>query len=149
MSLSCTFVPAPIFGVEPNSIRTSPLLTLANNSFFCASVVASWIKRICSAGMPRRDQFLPHIVIDIESAVIFRSGQVAEYKLCRLCIGMFRPDTVHIVHAGIDLTVWVIWQHRVNHPLVECQFPSVIRDFEHIVDVRLHKPCTDFSRLSP
>ena len=25
MSLSCTFVPAPILGVEPNSTRTSPL----------------------------------------------------------------------------------------------------------------------------
>ena len=56
-SLSCTFVPAPIFWVEPNKIRTSPLLTFANNSFFCTSVVASWIKRICSAGTPRRISF--------------------------------------------------------------------------------------------
>ena len=93
-------------------------------------------------------QFLPHIVVDIESTIIFRGGgQVAEHKLCRFGIGVFLPDTVHIIHTGIDFTVWVIWQHGVNHSLGKSQFSSVIGYLEHIVNVRLDKPCPDF--LSP
>ena len=52
MSLSCTFVPAPIFWVEPNRTRTCPDRTLAKSSFFFASVSASWIKAISSFGTP-------------------------------------------------------------------------------------------------
>ena len=125
---------------------------------FAASDLAEQLFFLCIGGrfvnkayLLRRDttgyQFLPHIVIDIESTVIFRGGQVAEHKLCRFGIGVFLPDTVHIIHAGIDFTVWVIWQHRVNHSLVKSQFPPVIGYLEHIVDVRLDKPCPDF--LSP
>ena len=52
MSLSCTLVPAPNFGVEPNRIRTCPERTFANSSAFFVSVAASWIKAICSLGIP-------------------------------------------------------------------------------------------------
>ena len=90
------------------------------------------------------NQLLPNIIIDIECAVILRGGQVAENKLSSLCVGVFLPDTVHIVDTGVDLAVWVIGQHRVNHSLVEGKFTPVIRDFEHIVDVRLDKPCPHF-----
>ena len=125
---------------------------------FAASDLAEQLLFLCIGGrfvdksyLLRRNttgyQFLPHIVIDIESTVIFRGGKVTEHKLCRFGIGVFLPDTVHIIHAGIDFTVWVIWQHRVNHSLVKSQFPSVIGYLEHIVDVRLDKPCPDF--LSP
>ena len=93
------------------------------------------------------NQLLTHIVIDIECAVILRGREVAEHKLCSFCIGVFLPDTVHIVDTGIDLAVWVIRQHRVNHSLVESQLAPVICDFEHIINIRLYKPCSDF--LSP
>ena len=43
------------------------------------------------------NQLLTHIVINIESAVIFRGGKVAEYKLCSFCISVILPDTVHIL----------------------------------------------------
>ena len=90
------------------------------------------------------NQLLTHIVINIESAVILRGGKVAEYKLCSFCVGVILPDTIHIVDAGVDLAIRVIRQHRVNHSLVESQLASVIRDFEHIINVRLYKPCPDF-----
>ena len=48
----CTFVPAPIFGVEPKSILTSPFLTLENRSFFLTSVSALWINSISFSGIP-------------------------------------------------------------------------------------------------
>ena len=89
-------------------------------------------------------QFLPHIVVDIESTVIFRSRKVAEHKLCRFGIGVFLPDTVHIIHAGVDLAVFKVWQHRVDKPLVKCQLAPIICDFQHIVDIRLYKSVTDF-----
>jgi len=90
------------------------------------------------------NQFLTHIIIDAECAVILRSGEVAEHKLRGFCVGVFLPDTVHIVDTGIDLAVRVIWQHRVNHSLVESKVAPVIGDFEHIINIRLNKPCPDF-----
>ena len=90
------------------------------------------------------DELFPNIIIDIKCAVILRGRQVAKYELRCPCVGVFLPDTVHIVDTGVDLTVWVIGQHRVNHSLVKSKFTPVIRDFEHIVDVRLNKPCPDF-----
>ena len=90
------------------------------------------------------NQLLTHIVINIESAVILRGGKVAEDKLCSFCIGVILPDTIHIVDAGIDFAALVIGQHRVNHSLVKSKFTPVIRDFEHIINVRLYKPCPDF-----
>ena len=93
------------------------------------------------------NQLLTHIVIDIESAVILRGGEVAKHKLRSFCVGVILPDAVHIVDAGADLAVWVIRQHRVNHSLVESQLAPVIRDFEHIINVRLYKSRPDF--LSP
>ena len=86
----------------------------------------------------------PNIIINIKAAVIFRSGEVAEHKLRCFRVGVFLQDTIDIIHAGIDLAVGVIGQHRVNHSLVECKFSPVIRDFEHIVDVRLNSSGTDF-----
>ena len=52
MSLSCTLVPAPSFGVEPMRILTCPARTFANSSAFFASVLYSWIKAISSFGIP-------------------------------------------------------------------------------------------------
>ena len=52
VSLSCTFVPAPIFRVEPIKIRISPLRTFANSSLFLASVFAVCIKAISFSGIP-------------------------------------------------------------------------------------------------
>ena len=52
ISRSCTFVPAPIFAVEPNKKRTCPLLTFANSSAFLVSVLALWIKAISCSGTP-------------------------------------------------------------------------------------------------
>ena len=57
---------------------------------------------------------------------------------------MSLPDAVHIIHAGVDLAVGVVWQHGVYHPLVECQLAPVIGDFEHVVDVRLDLSCPYF-----
>lgn len=51
-SLFCTFVPAPIFCVEPMSTLTSPSRTLAKRASFDFSVVASCIKAISSGGIP-------------------------------------------------------------------------------------------------
>ena len=52
ISLSCTFVPAPIFDVEPNRKRICPERTLENSTAFCLSVLASWINAISSSGTP-------------------------------------------------------------------------------------------------
>jgi len=90
------------------------------------------------------NQFFTHIIVDVECAVILRSGEVAEHKLRSFCVGVFLPDTVHIVDTGVDFAVRVVWQHRVNHSLVEGKFTPVIRDFEHIINIRLYKPCPDF-----
>ena len=90
------------------------------------------------------NQFLTHIIVDVECAVILRSGEVAKHKLRSFCVCIFLPDTVHIVDTGVDLAVRVIWQHRVNHSLVESKVAPVIGDFEHIVNIRLYKPCPDF-----
>ena len=49
---SCTLVPAPILAVLPSRTRTWPVRTLENSSFLRTSVLASWIKAICSAGTP-------------------------------------------------------------------------------------------------
>ena len=57
ISRSCTFMPAPILKVEPISTRTCPERTLLNNSFFRTSVFASWMKAICSLGMPLATSF--------------------------------------------------------------------------------------------
>ncbi len=51
-SLSWTFVPAPIFCVEPNKKRTCPLLTLPNSSAFFVSVSAVCINAISFPGTP-------------------------------------------------------------------------------------------------
>ena len=48
---------------------------------------------------------------------------------------------MHIVDTGVDLAFWVVRQHRVNHSLVKGKFSSVIGHFQHIIDLRLNKPC--------
>ena len=89
-------------------------------------------------------EFPPNIIIDVKTAVAFRSVYFSEYKLFCFRVCLFLLYTIDFVHSIFNLAVWVIWQHRVNHSLVESKFTPVIRDFEHIVDVRLDKPCTDF-----
>ena len=53
MSRSWTFVPAPIFCVEPISTRMAPLRTFAKSWSFFTSVSASWMNAISSSGTPR------------------------------------------------------------------------------------------------
>ena len=53
ISLFCTFVPAPIFCVEPIKIRISPFLTFAKSSSFCLSEFASCIKAVSYTHLKR------------------------------------------------------------------------------------------------
>ena len=50
---SCTFVPTPIFSVEPISTATLPVRQAANRRPLSRSVFASWMNRIASRGSPR------------------------------------------------------------------------------------------------
>jgi len=47
------FVPAPIFSVEPISIRTLPSFTSSKSFTFSLSFFASWMNFISSSGIPR------------------------------------------------------------------------------------------------
>ena len=90
------------------------------------------------------NQLFPDVIVDIKSPVIFRGRQVTEHQLGCFRIRIFFPDTVHVVHTGIHLAVGIIRQHGINHSLVKGKFSPIVGNLEHVVNIRLHKPCTDF-----
>ena len=60
------------------------------------------------------DQLFTNIIVHIEIAVVFRSGEVAEQKLSQLLIFASLPDLQHVLNAYIQLAVGVIRQHGVH-----------------------------------
>ena len=48
------------------------------------------------------NQLLLHVVVDIETAISFGCGQVAEYQLCGLLGDTFLPDAESVANTGIS-----------------------------------------------
>ena len=53
MARSWTLVPTPIFSVDPIRTATRPARLAANSWALSRSVLASWMNRTASKGMPR------------------------------------------------------------------------------------------------
>ena len=85
INLFCTFVPAPIFCVEPIKIRTSPFLTFAKSSSFCLSEFASCIKAISSFRYSHSYKFFSNIIIDVKFSISFWSGHIRKSS----CVDLF------------------------------------------------------------
>ena len=101
-SLSCTFVQAPIFCVEPSKKRTCPLLTFANSSAFLISVFASWMNAISFSGTPFSISFFLYHMLLIDFKISFiNSKSVQIYPLTFLCIriisGSVNPCSVNCI----------------------------------------------------
>ena len=79
------------------------------------------------------DQLLLYVIIDIERAVILRSGVIAEYKLCATNIGSVSPDFEYIVDTSIYLASRLVGTIGIDKSLVKTDFPSVSRAFRHII----------------
>ena len=92
-------------------------------------------------------QLFPYVRINRKFACALRGGEVAKDKLRCFRIGVFFPYAVDILHAGVDLTAFFIWQKRIHHSLVESELASVVCDLEHIVNTGVYTAATDF--LSP
>ena len=54
------------------------------------------------------------VIIDIECAIVFWGGEVAEQKLGQLIRLTLLPNAENIANTGIEFAVWVIGQQRVH-----------------------------------
>ena len=72
------------------------------------------------------DQLVTHIIVDIESTVIMRRGQVAEYKLRGLGIRMFQPNVIDRIGAGFALAGFTVAQHGTHKPLIQRQLSAIV-----------------------
>ena len=50
------------------------------------------------------DELLSYVVIDGKGSVIFRRRKVAEHKLRRFLLSGFLPNTIDVIHAGVNFT---------------------------------------------
>ena len=85
------------------------------------------------SGNAHLDEFVAHIVIDVEAAVALGRGQVAKDELCRPFFYAALPDGKGVPHAGVDLAAFVVRKHFLHQPLIQRAFPAVIGNTQHIV----------------
>ena len=85
------------------------------------------------------NQLAANIVIDVERAIVFGGGKVAEHKLRRLLILVLFPYFIDFLYAVVYFTALKIFKHRVKKALVKRRFSSVIGNEKHIILVRLHR----------
>ena len=84
------------------------------------------------------NQLLPHIIVNIETAIPFWCGQVTEDQLgCPVCLSLI-PYLKSIFHTGIDLAFFGIREKFIQQSLVKGTFSSIIRDFQHVVLGRIY-----------
>ena len=62
-----------------------------------------------------------------------RRRQVTENKLSKLLRVSITPDPDDVSHTGIYLAVRIVWQHRVNQPLIQSQFSAVRCYLQHVI----------------
>ena len=84
------------------------------------------------------DQLFANIIVDIEVAVVFRSGEVAEQKLGQLLVFAIFPDFQHVLHTDVQLAVGVVRQHGVHQANVQANLAPIVGDTQHIVHGRIH-----------
>ena len=88
-------------------------------------------------------QLFTNIIIDIKGTVALRGRKVAEAELRQAVLRCFLPDTEHVLHTAVHFAFRIVRQYRVDEPLVESAFPSVIGDLEHVVLGWLDPACAD------
>ena len=79
------------------------------------------------------NQFIAHIIVDIEMAVSLGRGQIAKDQLGRPFFYAALPDGKGVPHAGVDLAALIVWKHFLHQPLIQRAFPAVIGNTQHIV----------------
>ena len=84
------------------------------------------------------DQLFANIIVHIKVAVVFRSGEVAEQKLCQLLVFAIFPDFQHVLHTDVQLAVGVVRQHGVHQANIQADLTPIVGDAEHIVHGRIH-----------
>ena len=88
-------------------------------------------------------QFLFQIIVNAERTVSGWRGQVAEYKLGRaFFFGLF-PDAEHIPGADSYFAVRVVRGQRLDEPHIQCQFPPVVGNAQHIVHMGVNPSGVD------
>jgi len=92
------------------------------------------------------DQLFANVIVDIEVAVIFRGGEVAEQKLGQLLILALLPDLQHVPHTNVQLAARVVRQHGVHQADVQADFSAIVGDAQHIVHRRIHRAGMDAGR---
>lgn len=67
-----------------------------------------------------------------------RCGLIAKHKLGRPLRGSLLIYVINIVGTGVRLAARIVRQQRIDQPLVECGFPAVRRDAQHVINIWLH-----------
>lgn len=81
--------------------------------------------------------------IDVKAAVIFRCGQITEYKLSAALFPGLLPNTVHVPGTDGNLTVFIVRGHGLDKAHIQRQLPAVVCYSEHIVDSRVNTAVAD------
>ena len=68
----------------------------------------------------------------------------SQNRSCAALVSVCPSQIRYTLSTQALTTGGVVWQHGVNQPLIKGKFPPVVDHFEHIVNLRLYKPCTDF-----
>ena len=89
------------------------------------------------------NQFVSQIIVHVEAAVVFGSGEVTEGKLGGLPSSGALPDLIDVVGAGADLASIAVRQQRINQPLIQRQFTAIVGNHEHIVLAAVHHLIAD------
>ena len=89
------------------------------------------------------DQLFANIIVHVKVAVVFRSGEVAEQKLCQLLVFAIFPDFQHVLHTDVQLAVGVVRQHGVHQANIQADLTPIVGDAEHIIHGRIHRAGVD------
>ena len=97
-------------------------------------------------GNAQLQQLGTNIIIDAETSIPLRGGQVTENHLCGTLVCGALPDCKYIFRTLGGFAVRVAGQHGVDKSLIQRQLAAVVGDKQHIILTAVHLAVPDFLR---
>lgn len=99
-------------------------------------------------GNAQFQQLGTNIIIDAETAISLRGGQVTENHLRGTLVCCVLPNCKYIFRTLGGFAVRVAGQHGIDKPLIQRQLAAVVGDKQHIILTAVHLAVPDFLRPS-
>ena len=84
------------------------------------------------------NQLFTNVIVNVKASVSLGGGKVTETKLRRAVCFCILPDSKHVLDTPVYFALRIVRQNRIDQPLIQSTFPTVVRDLEHVILRRLN-----------